>query len=128
MESPKPGNVELNILSPVATGGSKASLPDWASLSRRPRSGRSSRARDRSGAPPGWPGLGRVLRSQAQGILALDFFTADLLNGAKIYVLAVIEHGSRRVRILGASEHPVQAWVVQQARDLLMDLEDTGRG
>jgi len=33
---------------------------------------------------------------------------------------------SRRVRVLGATEHPVQAWVVQQARNLLMDLEDTG--
>jgi hypothetical protein len=72
---------------------------------------------------PGWAGF---LRSQAQGIVALDFFTADLLNGAKVYVLAVIEHGSRRVRILGATEHPVQSWVVQQARNLLMDLEDTG--
>ena len=47
------------------------------------------------------------LRSQAQGILALDFFTADLLNGAKVYVLAVIEHGTRRIRVLGATEHPV---------------------
>jgi putative transposase len=56
--------------------------------------------------------------------LTLDFFTADLLNGIKVYVLAVIEHGSRRVRVLGATEHPVQAWVVQQARNLLMDLED----
>jgi hypothetical protein len=28
-------------------------------------------------------------------MLALDFFTADLLNGTKVYVLAVIEHGSR---------------------------------
>jgi transposase len=72
---------------------------------------------------PGWP---EFLRSQAQGILALDFFTADLLNGTKVYVLAVIEHGSRRVRILGATEHPVQSWVVQQARNLLMDLEDAG--
>jgi putative transposase len=72
---------------------------------------------------PGWP---EFLRSQAQGILALDFFTADLLNGAKIYVLAAIEHGSRRVRVLGATGHPVQAWVVQQARNLLMDLEDAG--
>ena len=72
---------------------------------------------------PGWP---EFLRSQAQGILALDFFTADLLNGAKIYVLAAIEHGTRRVRVLGATEHPVQAWVVQQARNLLMDLEDAG--
>jgi len=31
--------------------------------------------------------------------LALDFFTADLLNGARVYVLAVIEHGPRCVRI-----------------------------
>jgi putative transposase len=72
------------------------------------------------------PGWAEFLRSQAQGILALDFFTADLLNGATVYVLAVIEHGSRRVRILGATEHPVRAWVVQQARNLLMDLEDAG--
>ena len=52
------------------------------------------------------PGWAEFLRSQAQGILALDFFTADLLNGAKIYVLATIEHGTRRVRVLGATEHP----------------------
>jgi hypothetical protein len=70
---------------------------------------------------PGWL---QFLRSQAQGILALDFFTTNLLNGATVYVLAVIEHGSRRVRVLGATAHPVQAWVVQQARNLLMDLED----
>ena len=42
------------------------------------------------------PGWAEFLRSQAQGILALDFFTADLLNGTKVYVLAVIEHGTRR--------------------------------
>jgi hypothetical protein len=66
------------------------------------------------------------LRSQAQGILALDFFTADLLNGSKVYVLAAIEHGTRRIRILGATEHPVQSWVAQQARNLLMDLEEAG--
>jgi putative transposase len=61
------------------------------------------------------PGWAEFLRSQAQGILALDFFTADLLNGTKVYVLAVIDHGSRRVRVLGATEHPVQSWVVQQS-------------
>ena len=70
------------------------------------------------------PGRAEFLRSQAQGILALDFFTADLLNGTKVYVLAVIEHGSRRVRVLGATEHPVQSRVIQQARNLLMDLGD----
>ncbi len=72
------------------------------------------------------PGWAEFLRSQAQGILALDFFTTDLLNGTKVYVLAVIEHGNRRVRVLGATEHPVQSWVVQQARNLLMDLGDAG--
>jgi hypothetical protein len=66
------------------------------------------------------------LRSQAQGTLALDFFTADLLNGTKVHVLAVIEYGTRRIRVLGATENPVQSWVVQQARNLLMDPEDAG--
>jgi hypothetical protein len=72
------------------------------------------------------PGRAEFLRSQAQGILALNFFTADLLDGTKVYVLAVIEHGTRRVRVLGATQHPVQSWVVQQARNLLMDLGDAG--
>ena len=72
------------------------------------------------------PGWAAFLRSQARGILALDFFTADLLTGTKVYVLAAIEHGTRRIRILGATENPVQAWVVQQARNLLMDLEEAG--
>jgi putative transposase len=49
-----------------------------------------------------------------------------VLNCVKVHVLAVIEDGTRRVRILGATEHPVQAWVVQQARNLLMDLEGAG--
>jgi putative transposase len=44
------------------------------------------------------PGWAEFLRSRAQGIVALDFFATDLLNGAKVHVLAVIEHGSRRVR------------------------------
>jgi putative transposase len=65
---------------------------------------------------PGWAGF---LRSRAQAMLALDFFTAGLLNGTKVYVLAAIEHGTRRIRILGATGHPVRSWVVQQARNLL---------
>jgi transposase InsO family protein len=59
-------------------------------------------------------------------MLALDFFTADLLNGTKVYVLAVIEHGTRRIRVLGATQNPGQSWGVQQARNLLMDMEDAG--
>src|SRR6266849_5358362 len=53
-------------------------------------------ARRRTG--PTWS---QFLRSQAETILACDFFTADLLDGTQAYVLAVIEHASRRIRILG---------------------------
>jgi putative transposase len=49
------------------------------------------------------PGLAQSLRSQAEAILALDLFTADLLDGTKAYVLAAIEHATRRIRIPGAT-------------------------
>ena len=52
--------------------------------------------------------------------------SGDLLDGTMVYVLAAIEHATRRIRILGATVSPVQAWVVQQARNLLMDLADGG--
>ena len=48
----------------------------------------------------------QFLRSQADAILACDFFTADLLDGTQAYVLAVIEHATRRIRILGVTLHP----------------------
>jgi hypothetical protein len=68
---------------------------------------------------PTWP---RFLRSQAEAILACDFFTADLLDGTQACVLAVIEHAARRIRILGVTLNPTGEWTAQQARNLVMDL------
>jgi len=66
------------------------------------------------------------LRSQAEAILAADFFETVTLTGVRMYVLAVIEHANRRVRILGATPHPTAAWVTQAVRNLAMDLQDAG--
>jgi transposase InsO family protein len=68
----------------------------------------------------------QFLRSQAQALLAADFIETITLAGTRMYVLAVIEHASRRIRILGATAHPSAAWVTQAARNLVMDIEDAG--
>jgi putative transposase len=66
------------------------------------------------------------LRSQAEAILAVDLFEAVTLTGARLYLLAVIEHASHRIPILGATAHPTAAWVTQAVRNLAMDLDDAG--
>jgi putative transposase len=66
------------------------------------------------------------LRSQADALLACDFFETVTLTGTRMYVFAVIEHASRRIRILGVTPHPTASWVMQAAKNLVMDLEDTG--
>jgi hypothetical protein len=69
------------------------------------------------------PTWSQILRSQAEALLATDFFTADLLDGTTPYVMAVIEHSTRRIHILGVTAHLTGAWVTHQARNLLMDLD-----
>jgi transposase len=73
---------------------------------------------------PTWP---QFLRSQTDAILVCDFFTVDLLDGTQAYVLAVIERATRRIRILGVTLHPTGEWTAQQARNLLMDLDEKAR-
>ncbi|GAA0567560.1 transposase [Actinomadura livida] len=56
---------------------------------------------------------GGFLRSQAEAMLACDFLETVPLTGARMYVLAVIEHHTRRIRVLGATAHPTASWVTQ---------------
>ena len=66
------------------------------------------------------------LRSQADAILACDFIETVTLSGQRQYVLAVIEHATRRVRVLGTTAHPSVNWVIQAIRNMVMDLDDAG--
>ena len=49
------------------------------------------------------PSWSELLRSQAQGILACDFLTVETVLLRTLYVLFLIEVGTRRVRIVGVT-------------------------
>ncbi|MEU8359251.1 integrase core domain-containing protein [Nonomuraea sp. NPDC048882] len=66
------------------------------------------------------------LRSQADALLAADFIETVTLSGQRQYILAVIEHATRRVRVLGTTTHPSATWVIQAIKNLVMDLDDAG--
>src|SRR5229473_3930951 len=75
------------------------------------------------GPGPTWE---QFLTAQARGILAADFVHVDTVLLRRLYVLIVIEHGTRRVHLAGITAditaNPDGAWTTQAARNFLMDL------
>jgi putative transposase len=81
-----------------------------------------------AGVPPA-PQRGQLdwrsfLRQHAATTLACDFLTVDTVLLRRLYVLVFICIGSRRVEYVACTSNPDGAWLLQQARNLLMDLGD----
>jgi putative transposase len=75
-------------------------------------------------APRRGPNWGEFLRTQADGVLACDFFTVETAFLRTLYVLFFIEVGPRRLHITTATRHPSGTFVTQQARNLCFKLDE----
>ncbi|MCX4537640.1 integrase core domain-containing protein [Streptomyces sp. NBC_01669] len=70
------------------------------------------------------PSWREFLSTQAEGIIAADFFHVDTVIGRRLYALAFLEHGTRRLHVTGVTgvtAQPTAQWATQQARNLAAD-------
>jgi putative transposase len=51
------------------------------------------------------------VRKHRRSLLAVDFFTVETIWLQRLYVLFLIELGSRRVHLAGCTPTPTAAWV-----------------
>jgi putative transposase len=63
------------------------------------------------------------LRQHGNTIPACDLFTVDTVWLRRLYVLFFVSIGTRRVEYAACTSEPDTAWMTQQARNLLMDLD-----
>jgi putative transposase len=66
------------------------------------------------------------VRQHAATMLACDFFTVDTVLLRRLYVLVFICVGTRRIEYVACTSNPDGAWMLQQARNLRMELDDRG--
>jgi putative transposase len=70
-----------------------------------------------------WPAY---LRIHAAGLLACDFFTVDTVPLRVLYVVFFLHVQTRQVFVGGCTAHPTGAWVTQQARNVLWEVDEAG--
>ncbi|GAA3485085.1 hypothetical protein GCM10018966_096170 [Streptomyces yanii] len=68
------------------------------------------------------PSRREFLSTQAEGIIAADFFHVDTVTGRRLYAPAFLEHGTRRFHVTGVTARSTAQWAIQQARNLAADL------
>jgi transposase InsO family protein len=56
-----------------------------------------------------------------------DFLTVDAVWLRRLHVLVFLSIGNRRIEYLACTSNPDTAWMLQQARHLLMDIDERGR-
>ena len=71
----------------------------------------------------GGPTWRQFLSAQAKGIVACDFFCVETVFLKTLYVLVFMHIETRRILGVGVSANPNGAWVTQQARNLVVDLD-----
>jgi hypothetical protein len=113
---------ELKKLGLTISKGSVANV-----LLPRAASPRPATPRPATGTTTGRAKLGGVLRAQAKGILATDFFAVESVLLQRHYVPFVLKVERRVVHLLCVRANPDEAWVTQVARNLVGDVEETGR-
>jgi putative transposase len=63
------------------------------------------------------------VRNHANAVLACDFFVAVSAMFRVLYVIVVMEVGTRRIRHWNVTEHPTAEWTAQQCRMVISDDE-----
>lgn len=84
---------------------------------------------ERHGIPPApernpSPSWRHLMTHYGDQLLACDFFTVETLFLQTLYVLFFIEMGTRRVHFAGCTTHPDNAWITQQARQVMWELDE----
>ena len=67
------------------------------------------------------------LHQHAATTLACDFFSVETVVLKRLYVLVFLSLATRRVEFVACSAKPDSDWMLQQARNVLMELDDRER-